>query len=77
MLTFTDDDIRRQLAADLGAEAATAAEQIDFLPFADLDQSVRDDVDSIRSSPLIPRDIPVAGFVYDVHTGRLRPVVNA
>ena len=71
MLTFTNDQLREQLRKDLGADAAG----MDFLPFSDLDESVRTDVQTLRSSPLIPKDIPINGFVYDVHTGRLRQVV--
>lgn len=74
MLTFSNDDIRGKLSAELGPDAATAADGIDFLPFGDLDQSVRDDLATIRSSPLIPEDIPVRGFVYDVQTGALREI---
>ena len=70
MLTFTNDQLREQLRRDVGADASS----IDFLPFADLDDSVRLDVGTLRSSPLIPQDIPVHGFVYDVRTGRLREV---
>lgn len=74
MLTFENDAIRELLAEELGPEARRAADAIDFQPFHDLDLSVRDDVASIRASPLIPQDIPVRGFVYDVHTGALREV---
>ena len=70
MLTFTNDQIRQRLRDRLGADASA----IDFLPFGDLDRSVRDDVATIRSSPLIPDDIAVSGFVYDVRSGRLRRV---
>ena len=70
MLTFTNEQIREMLAKDTGADASG----IDFLPFSDLEASVRDDVAIIRSSPLIPNDIPVTGFVYDVGTGRLHAV---
>ncbi len=70
MLTFTNDQIRQRLRDRLGADASG----VDFLPFGDLDQSVRDDVATIRSSPLIPDDIAVSGFVYDVRSGRLRRV---
>src|SRR4051812_18506975 len=55
MLTFSNDQIREMLARDTGADASA----IDFLPFGDLEQSVRDDVQTIRSAPLIPNDIPV------------------
>jgi carbonic anhydrase len=77
MLTFTNESIRSQLTGELGRTAGAVANAIDFLPFPDLDQSVRDDVATIRSSPLIPRDIPITGFVYDVRTGRLREVASA
>ncbi len=74
MLTFSNTDIQQKLADELGPEAGQAAAGIDFLPFSDLNQSVRDDVATIRSSPLVPDDIPVTGFVYDVQTGRLNQV---
>jgi len=70
MLTFTNDQLRDILRNDLNADASG----IDFLPFSDLDESVRQDVETIRSSPLIPEDISVSGFVFDVKTGRLREV---
>ena len=70
MLTFTNEQIREMLANDTGADASS----IDFLPFGDLEASVREDVETVRSSPLIPNDIPVSGFIYDVRTGRLNAV---
>ena len=74
MLTFTDDVIRERLGASLGAEAGAVAAGMDFLPFSDLEQSVRADVATITASPLIRPDTSVSGFVYDVTTGRLNPV---
>jgi carbonic anhydrase len=72
MATFTNDDLRERLREERGADASG----IDFLPFSgsDLDQSVREDVERIRTSPLLPADIPVRGFVYDVRSGGLREV---
>lgn len=70
MLTFTNEQLREKLENDVGADAS----DFDFLPFADLEESVRVDVASIRSSPLIPPEIPVSGFVYEVATGRLREI---
>jgi carbonic anhydrase len=69
MLTFTDAQLKQKLREGLGAETDLA-----FLPFSDLDQSVRDDVKAIRESPLLLRGVEVTGFVYDVKTGRLRRV---
>jgi carbonic anhydrase len=70
MMSFTNDELRAQLRDELGADASS----VDFMPFTDLDESVRDDVRTLRDSPLIPNDIEIRGFVYDVHTGRLREV---
>jgi carbonic anhydrase len=39
-----------------------------------VEESVRDDLTILRASPLIPDDIPIRGFVYDVRTGRLSEV---
>lgn len=70
MLTFTSAQLQDMLKQDTGADASA----IDFLEFGDLEQSVRDDVATIKASPLIPNGIPVSGFVYDVKSGRLLPV---
>lgn len=39
--------------------------------------SVVDDVTRIRSHPLVPGNIPIYGFIYDVRTGRLNEVEEA
>lgn len=72
---MTNEAIRERFGAERGDVAGIAAAEVDFLPFADLDQSVRDDVDLIRNSPLIPGEVVVRGFVYDVRTGVLREVL--
>jgi carbonic anhydrase len=70
MVTFTNEQLQQKIKDELGADAS----DIDFLAFTDLAQSVRDDVTTIRTSPLVPEDIPVRGFVYDVTTGALSEV---
>ncbi|MER3408506.1 MAG: carbonate dehydratase [Thermoleophilia bacterium] len=70
MLTFTNEELRARLAAETGADASG----IDFLPFSDLEESVRSSVQRIRESPFLPDSFSASGFVYDVRTGRLREV---
>src|SRR4051812_445189 len=53
MLTFENED----LYTKLGDEARA----IDFLPFSDLDESVRDDIRFLKDSPLIPDDVSIRG----------------
>jgi carbonic anhydrase len=43
----------------------------------DLPLSVLEDVQRIRTHPLVPRTIPVYGFIYDVANGRLNEVTEA
>jgi carbonic anhydrase len=66
METFTNDTMRERLG--------DAAAEIDWLTIADREQSVVDDVERIRSHPLVPDDIPIHGYVYDVRSGRLLEV---
>ena len=73
MATFRNEDLVAKIRADLGVDASGW----DFLTFTDLEQSVRDDVQTLRESPLIPRDIAIAGAIYDVHSGRLQEVVRS
>lgn len=44
--------------------------------FDNVEESVRNTVQTIRNHPLLPRDVPVHGLVIDPETGRLDVVVN-
>ncbi len=61
------DEELRQRVADVSGTRTTFG----FLPFEDLEQSVRDDVAALRASPYFPPDYQVLGFTYDVRTGAL------
>ena len=50
---------------------------IEWLTFKDPKQAVLDDVARIRSHPLIPKAIPVYGYIYDVKSGKLVEVEGA
>jgi carbonic anhydrase len=70
MLTFTNPDLHAKVKQDLGADSSN----IDFLPITDLEESIREDVAFLLSSPLIPGDVVIRGFLYDVRSGRLSEV---
>jgi carbonic anhydrase len=73
MLAISNDDLRAKLQEETGVDASA----IDFLPIDDLEASVREDVDRIRSSPFIDPAIRVSGWTYDVRNGSLKEVVSA
>jgi len=88
---FSDEVIRGLLAnsletAALGAEGfydvgsgpgSAEAKYIDWLTISDQAQSVTEDVARIKAHPLVPKGIPVYGYIYDVTTGRLVEVPTA
>ena len=87
METFTDEVMRRLLAASLktasygpegwtdpGGGGSNEGEFVDWLTIRNLRESVVTDLERIRRHPLVPPDIPIHGFVYDVRSGRLEPV---
>ena len=69
MLTFSDTDVRSKIKEELNENA----DHIAFLPFKDLKQSVIDDVEVLKKSPLV-LDVPITGYVYDVKTGKIDKV---
>lgn len=91
MLTFTNEIIYDLLeesleSADIGENGwynpvkeggSRTGQYINFLPFNNLEQSVIDDVRTIREHPLVPRNIPIYGYIYDVKTGKLIEVAQA
>jgi carbonic anhydrase len=70
MLTFTNRDLREKIRGDLGQDTG----EFDFLPFQNLDESVREDIDFLLATQLLDPDTIIRGFVYDVRDGRLREV---
>jgi carbonic anhydrase len=66
MLTFQNEDLHSRLGPE--------SESIDFLPFPDVAARVRESVETIERSPLLPDSFSATGFVYDVKSGRLDPV---
>jgi carbonic anhydrase len=91
MQTFTDQVMRDLLRASLKTASLEAegwkdvgtgpgspeGEFVGWLTIPDLAQSVVDDVRRIRNHPLVPRDIPIHGYIYDVKSGRLTEVEAA
>ncbi|MEZ4667967.1 MAG: carbonic anhydrase [Anaerolineae bacterium] len=50
---------------------------INWLTIKDQSVSVTEDVQRIRNHPLVPKDVPVYGYLYDVKTGKLIEVPSA
>ncbi|KZP01832.1 carbonic anhydrase [Calocera viscosa TUFC12733] len=68
MLTFHDEDIRAKLGN------TPEAQGIAFLPFGDLEQSVKDDVKYLKEHPLVLKESKISGWIYEVETGRVKQV---
>lgn len=91
MELFTDEIMRDLLASSLKTATfdgtvwrdsgrgpgSTEGQFIDWLTIKEQSRSVAADVKRIRSHPLVPGDIPIYGYIYDVTTGRLVEVPEA
>jgi carbonic anhydrase len=91
METFTDAVMRRLLRSSLETANRDAdgwrdagqgsgsgeADFIDWMTIDDQPMSVAADVRRLRQHPLVPRSIPIHGYLYDVRTGRLNEVSDA
>ena len=64
----SEADIRARAANLTGASPDTI--DIAFAAFPDLEANLRDQVDRLRTHPLL-RHVPIHGLIYDVATGRL------
>jgi len=56
---------------------STEGEFIDWLTIGKQEESVVADVRRLRNHPLVPRSIPIYGYIYDVKSGRLVEVPEA
>jgi carbonic anhydrase len=72
MLTFEDDEFRREIEDETGIRPGWAAET-----FKDPVKDVRQSMARLRSNPFIPNKSAIRGFVYDVGDGSLREVPPA
>jgi carbonic anhydrase len=69
MLTFTDDEVKQQIADEVGFRPHFSLES-----FTDLEADVRESIARIKHSPFVPNKDHIRGFVYDVATGGLNEV---
>ena len=91
MESFTNDVMRDLLSSSLEPASlgpagwqdtgkgpgSTEGEYVNWLTISDNAASVVEDVNRIRNHPLVPDDIPVYGYLYDVKSGRLLEVAEA
>jgi carbonic anhydrase len=67
MASSTEDELHAKVSASAGLDASWQP----FHVVEDQVASLEDDVQKVRSHPLIPDTIQVGGFLYDVDTGLL------
>jgi carbonic anhydrase len=91
METFTDEIMRGLLKQSLDTATVDAdgwhdvgkgpgsseGDFVDWLTIKNQAESVASDVSRIRSHPLVPRSVPIYGYIYDVKNGRLLEVPAA
>jgi carbonic anhydrase len=89
MAYFTDEIMQELLAESLSpavrdqdgnwkntgaGPGSTYAKNIDWLTIKDTTQTLLSDIEYIRKHPLVPKDINIYGYIFDVKTGQLNEV---
>jgi carbonic anhydrase len=69
LMSITDDAFANTLREHAGTEPPWRLEA-----FTDLEESVRNGIERVRTSPFLPHRDDVRGFAFDVDTGELREV---
>ena len=85
METFSDEVMRELLASSLkpasldesgwhdhnDGDGSREGDFIDWLTISDPTAALVSDIERIRTHPLVPREIPIYGYLFDVKTGAL------
>lgn len=74
MLTFSNEDAHAVVAQRLGATAEAEIATLDFLPFSNVEQAVKEDIAFLEKQSAVPKDVPISGWVYEVESGRVRQI---
>jgi len=89
MQAYTDEDIRHLVGLEDNhthapgtkwwniLKSARTPADIHWLTFRDLELSIVEDVQRIRTHPLVPPAVAIHGFIYHIHHGTLEPVAEA
>lgn len=71
MLTLTSQAMKEHVKKAI-PDASQEVDAIDFGAFPDLETSVKNDVEFLKNSPLVLKNIPITGWIYEVETGKVR-----
>ena len=72
MASTTDAEVQARIGELRGVDASGW----EFLTMDDQLATLQDDIGVIESCPLLPDDLVVGGFIFDVHSGDLVPVAR-
>ncbi|KAJ9609600.1 hypothetical protein H2200_005928 [Cladophialophora chaetospira] len=77
MLTFKNEDAYGIVEKTLGSEASAELKSrgLDFLAFPKLEDAVKQDVEYLKNTKLVPDSVNISGWVYEVETGKTVRVV--
>lgn len=71
MLKFKDQDLRDRLQEKYKSDAS----QLNFHTFEDIQVNLKNQIEKIKSSPFLSKDIIIHGLIYDVKTGKLQKII--
>ncbi|MCJ1384035.1 hypothetical protein MMC17_007151 [Xylographa soralifera] len=74
---FTEESLKKQVRARVsGHDEELEAMYFGEIVGGDLERSVREDVEYLRTSPFVKKELKLHGYVIDIITGELKTVVE-
>lgn len=70
MASATETEIHNEILNNYGVDTRS----VEIRTVADQLAALKQDVERIRTYPLLAKGVTVAGAIYDVHTGKLNPI---
>ena len=73
MEAFTDEELSKTLEDKFNT---SEGKYINWMSTSDIQECVKQDIERLKSSPLVSSDINISGYMFDVKTGKLTKIVN-
>jgi carbonic anhydrase len=72
MAGTSDENMRERIAAASGGDASA----LELFTMSDQRAAAEADIARLRECPLVPADLEVGAFLFDVHTGEVSPLIG-
>lgn len=74
LMKASEDEMHRRIEQEAGVAASSP---VRFYAFSDVEKNVREQLEKLNAHSWVREELTIRGFVFDVHSGKLKEVVPA